>query len=380
MKFKNKDDILQFAYTLSKTGKIVEAIKVFKKVNAFYPTNYTCLYQISRLYLEMKDYPEACKYYKKLIKIYPGNLQANFDLSFIYLLKRDLKKGFRYYEKRFGFEDFNHILTNKYPKNIKNLNDKKVFIYWEQGYGDTINFIRYVNEVLCYTKEIDIFIQKPLIRFMQYNFKSINFVDEIDYKNKKYDYIIPLLSLPYILKLDAFVPLTKYLKIRKKDKSKKNKDKVLKIGLCWQGEYKNKRDYYRSFEIDEFLKLLSNIDDKYSKNIKLYSLQKDLTIKNKGVINLGTNFSDFYDTAVAVDKLDLVITVDTAICHLSASLGKKTYLLNAYLSDWRWGLELYKSDLYTSIQYFRQEKKGSWAKPLNQVVEKIVEKLNEKIG
>jgi len=378
MKFKNKEDILEYARILSKKGEIQTAIQVFKKVNTIYPNDKTSLYQISRLYLEMKNYPKACTYYDKLLEIYPDNFQAKFDLAFIYLLNRDLKKGFTHYETRLEFKNFNHFLVNKYPLKLKKFNNKKVFIYWEQGYGDTINFIRYVTDVLHYTKDIDIYIQKPLLRLMEYNFKTIKFVDEMEYKNKKYDYIIPLMSLPYLLKLETFTPLSKYLKIRKKSKAKKKKSKVLKIGLCWQGEHKNKRDYYRSFQIDDLLKLLFNIDDKYRKNIKLYSLQQDITLNNKGITNLGTGFTDFYDTAVAIDKLDLVITVDTAICHLSASLGKKTYLLIPYLSDWRWGLHLHKSDLYKSIKYFRQEEKGFWEKTLKEVVKKIVKKLDKK--
>lgn len=371
MVLKNRNDVFNYAIKLSESNQIDLAIEVFQKIYQYDASDYVALYHIARLYLEKKSYSKAISYYQCLITLNPSHTQAKFDLAYIHLLNRECVKGFSLYENRIHFDAYNIIKQHKYPKNIEKIKNKKIFIYAEQGFGDTINFMRYISFLEQYTNKIDIHIQNSLVSLMKYNFKNINFVSNNDFLDIKYDFVFPLLSIPFLLKLKFFTPVKKYLTIDKKDRKKREKSRSLKIGLCWQGEYKNKRDKYRSFNIDEFLREVYSSEIKGIQRIQFFSLQKDIQVRSDNVIDLGSFFSDFYDTAVAIKAMDLVITVDTAVAHLSAALGKKTYLLLPFSPDWRWGDTLKKSDLYTSIKYFRQIKKDSWQEPFSSVISKL---------
>lgn len=378
MNFENKDKIFHFAIMQLKSGEIDLSLKILKKIYDYYPDDYKTLYYIARTYLDKKDYKKSIKYYSNLLMVDPLNIQAKFDLSYIYLLNRKLSKGFSLYECRMNFTEYKQILPSKYPNKIKDLRNKKVFMYCEQGLGDTINFIRYIEYIEKYTNKIDIYIQKPLLSLMRCNYKNINFTDTTKLLNDKYDYVFSLLSIPYLIKLTSFNPLKKYLKINKQIKKPYSiNTKYINIGLCWQGESRNKRDKFRSFDINIFLNKVYQSKIKNIEKFKFYSFQKDVRINNDKVVDLGVSFSGFHDTAIAIKSMDLIITVDTSVCHLSAALGIKTYLLLPFYPDWRWGETLEKSDLYASIKYFRQVKKDSWEEPFEWVISKL-KKLKSK--
>lgn len=380
MNFDEKNEIINHALLLSKSNKIILAIEMLKKVYHHYPNDFQTLYNISKIYLEQKDYITAIKYYKYLLVVNPKDVQARFDLSYIYLINRNLIKGFEMYEYRLKFEEYHCFLSNNYPKYTSDISNKRILLYWEQGFGDTINFIRYIKYLIKYTNKIDILVQKPLLKLLKLNFSQLNFIEDNRYLDKNYEYVFPLLSLPYIFKIDFFCSIDKYLNVRKKDFLNYKKQyivdiKKFNIGLCWQGEFQNKKDKERSFNIIDFFNKIYEADIKYFENIQFYSLQKEIRVQSNNIIDLGVTFCDFYDTSLAIKCMDLVITVDTAVCHLSAALGKKTYLLLPYHSDWRWGKKSKKSDLYKRVKYFRQVENNFWDKPFNLLIFKL-KKLN----
>jgi len=370
MSFDNKDEIFAQAMNFHKLNNFDMCIKILKKIHKYNTDDSKTLYYIARTYLDKKDYPSSIKYYTRLINLDNSYLQAKFDLSYILLLKRELISGFKKYESRLNFLEYSQILENNYPSYIEEIKGRKVFIYTEQGYGDSIHFIRYLKYIELHAKSIDVFVQKPLFKLFKKNFKDIRFITKLNMTNSEYDFIFPLVSIPYLLRLDHFKPLKKYISV--KNKKIATNSSFINIGLCWQGESKNKRDRFRSFDIELFMtKVINNSISNSRKSFRYYSLQKDVRTKNKYITDLGKKFSNFYDTSLAISSMDLIITVDTAVCHLSGALGIKTYLLLPYYPDWRWEDKKKKSDLYKSIRIFRQVKHGSWEEPLELVISKL---------
>ena len=369
MNFDNKDEIFAHAMTFHKMNNFDMCIKVLKKIHKYYPEESKVIYYIARTYLDKKEYKKAIKHYLKLITIHPSHIQAKFDLSHIYLLKRVLSKGFKWYESRIDFFEYKEVLSNKYPVNMSMLKNKRVFLYCEQGYGDSIQFIRYVKHIQKHTNNIDIFIPKPLYKLFKKNFENINFITNLNRVKIKYDYVFSMLSIPYLIKIDRFKPMKKYLNVKKN--SLKRNNSFINIGLCWQGELKNKRDKFRSIDIDLLINQMIEMKLPNCNKLKFYSLQKDICVKHKMINDLGNDFKNFYDTAVAIKSMDIIITVDTVVCHLAGALGIKTYLLLPFYSDWRWGEKNKKSDLYKFINIIRQESYKSWEKPLSTVFSKL---------
>ena len=175
------------------------------------------------------------------------------------------------------------------------------------------------------------------------------------------------MSLPYKLKIDInSIPNKPYLKCSDKNSAKWKKllDKNYKnVGINWQGGIDPRQDAGRSFRLDNFEEI-SKIE-----SIKLFSLQKingvDQIKSRKDIFNLNIienldKNAPFVDTAELISNLDLIITSDTSIAHLSGALGKKTFLVIQKHAEWRWFENRSDSPWYSNMKIFRQKIDGQW--------------------
>ncbi len=181
--------------------------------------------------------------------------------------------------------------------------------------------------------------KKPLIPLLE----KLEYIDEIipinfEIKFTKYDYYIYYLS---ILKhfIDKIYTCNRddTLHIEPKDISLPNEKRKKKIGICWRGSQKHKHSKIRDLSLDEFLFLSQK------NNYQLYSYQldtddnEDKILADNNIINLKPYIKDFYDSYTFLKKMDIVITVDTAILHLAASANyPKVYAYIPFFNDWRW--------------------------------------------
>ncbi len=375
---KKLEYLIHCGVEFSKKNQTHKALSIFLEALKLDSQNLMLLYNIARDFFVIKEFNKSIYYYSKAVSLKPDFTQAKFDLSLIYLLTGSFIDGFKMYENRISFDAYTQPLPIKYPNKPKDLKNKRILVFHEQGFGDTINFMPFTKEILKYSSDIDILVQSPLLRVIEYSYKEYNIIDKLG--SNDYDYIVPLLSIPYIFKLTSFKPKKRSLSVEKEEiveyKKKNNiKKKNLNIGICWQGIAQNTRDKYRSIDINKFYSFFN-----LSKNnkVKFYSLQKDIRVDDNRVLDIAVDFKDFYDTSVAIKSLDLVISVDTAIVHLCGALGVKTCLLLPYLSDFRWGLNSSKSLFYKSVTIFRQEAVNQWQKPIDLVKKIIYKKLDIK--
>ncbi len=290
-------------------------------------TFYNCL---GTTYVQLFNNVESIKCYLKAISLNPDNYEAHFNLGTRYLSENNFNVGWKHYEYRLKK---NKLSNDKYPQKIDDVSNKKVLIRHEQGFGDTIQFSRLLNNLTEYTKEIDLLIPEALKNL--FNIKNVNIINKLD-NNTNYDYDIYLMSLPYFFNLDLANPPksssinTQFLKKNMEEKKNKN----LKIGFAWSGNENYNFDNLRSINLLSLKKIFD------LNNITFYCLQKDIRktdidyFKALNISNLGNlNFSDL---AQEIVKLDLVLACDTSILHLSSSLGVKTYGLFPFVADWRW--------------------------------------------
>ena len=181
----------------------------------------------------------------------------------------------------------------------------------------------------------------------------------------EHNYYISLISLPYIFRREQIPETYKFLKPDKKNslywRSKLLTRKKIKIGLVWQGAKTHPKDYKRSIALEKFKPLLELQD------IEFISLQKGFgreQIKSnkleKIIIDFFEGIESFQDTLSIINNLDLVITVDTAIAHIAATMNKKTWILLSFVPDFRWDLNKIKTNWYKSVRLFRQKKLNQW--------------------
>ncbi|MCF6806937.1 tetratricopeptide repeat protein [Thiotrichales bacterium 19S9-12] len=333
------------------------------------------------------DVSKAEELFKEALKLEPSNEKILFNYSILLLTQFDFTKGFDLYRNRFSpnVNDPNTFYQPKTDKpyyNGENLENKTIYIYHEQGVGDMIMFARFIQYLIEQKANVIIYINKHqgLYSLFKRSFPKASIVKK-EYK-KDYDYHIAMMDLGYALKLNhKNIPYTNgYLKpsLKKKKffKTKVNQSKKkLAIGIAWKGKSIYPNDHYRSMDLEVMLNKL-NIKLPY----KLYSLQKDLTeeevnlLKKYKINDLSQYCNDFLDTASAMTNLDFVISVDTAIAHLSSALGIETLvLLSAYQIEWRWGLanQSTSSYWYDHNHLIWQKEKGNWPLALEQIDAKI---------
>jgi hypothetical protein len=142
----------------------------------------------------------------------------------------------------------------------------------------------------------------------------------------------------------------------------------LRIGLAWSSVSVFRNDKWRSMAFEDLQKILSS--DKYD----LICLQKEIKDIDKESFSqrpdirfFGNDLADFSETAALIENLDLVISTCTSIPHLSAALGKPTWLMLAHSADWRWLLDREDSPWYETIKLYRQTEDGDWDSVLSRV-------------
>ena len=357
------DAYINLGNTYFYEGKLQSALDLFLQLDDTFPSRNKILYNIGIINYELGNLESAKEYLSKAILIDPDNPEYHLALAEILLTEGEYQDGWNEYEWRLKKEWYKNLDINM-PNNLEDLKGGKILVYSEQGIGDNFNFIRYLKYLNEQGTEIDFVCREEIFSLLKYQ-DYFNCVTKID-NSKRYNYKIPLLSLPKIFN-NTIISKQKssYLKVDKNMIAKWHKlirnNGRKKIGLVWSGKNFPIHNRKRHVPVEYFLLLVKAKDADY------YSLQKDyknqeekLLLLQNGISDLSENLTDFNETAAIIENLDLVITVDTAVAHLSGVLMKKTWLLLPFIPDWRWGLKGTNSIWYPTVTLFRQNKRGNW--------------------
>ena len=399
-----------------KLKNIEEAISDYKKAIAIDKNNYNAFFNLGNLYKEIErfddsienfniailinknhytayhnravvkrllfKFDDAIKDFNEALRINPKYSNSRFFKAITQLKLGDYEDGWKNYEDRWDTTNFPSPKREfKQPcwNGTDSLNDKTILIYGEQGLGDNIHFVRYFNLIKSKAKKAILQVDKRLVQL----FKDSNFGKNIFSNNDKlpaFDIHCPLLSLP--LKFSTTIkniPFNEKYLFPKKDKIIKWKNnfnkKFLNIGINWQASPNPDLDKGRSFSLKFFY------DISLIEKVRLYSLQKINGLsqinetKKKFELNVLKNFDEekpFVDTAAIIENLDLVITCDTSVAHLSGAIGKKTFLILQKNCEWRWLQDIDYSPWYASIRIYRQKKQGDWESVFKNVKNDII--------
>ncbi|MDA1090371.1 MAG: tetratricopeptide repeat-containing glycosyltransferase family protein [Proteobacteria bacterium] len=307
---------------------------------------------------------EALQCFAKTLELSPNHPDCHWDRSLALLQKGALKDGFAEYEWRWkqasnpprGFEQ---------PEwDGAELGGKTILLHQEQGFGDMIQFARYIPMVKERGATIIVEAQPQLSRL----FSTIDGVGQVINRGSdlpKFDVYAPIMSLARIFgtTLDTVPAPVPYLKAPDAHAQQlpASLSKKLKVGIAWAGRPTHKNDANRSCSFSHFTELMGLAD------VSFYSLQIGPSVGDIAahgceafVTELGSKMNDFADTAAVVQQLDLVISVDTAVAHLAGALGKPVWVAAPYPGDWRWMLEREDSPWYPTLRLFRQPGPGDW--------------------
>ncbi|ORU94667.1 MAG: hypothetical protein A6F71_09450 [Cycloclasticus sp. symbiont of Poecilosclerida sp. M] len=341
--------------------------------------------------VEQKQFEKAHQHYQTALKINPNYISPQWNLSLLQLTQCNFTQGWQNYESRYHKDHKGHKLTGTTPPKTsiphyqgKDLKGKSLLIYHEQGFGDVIQFIRYLPllKIQKGVANIALVCNLSLKKLFSTTDCIDHLLDEDEFNRgnlQGMDYWIFIASLPlhFNTTLETIPNQLPYLSSPQTDQNNwqsklpQNLNNSFNIGLVWKGRAAHANDRNRSLPSIQILKPLWQLAEHRKKNnqsqLSFISLQKGNgeAIKpppDQPLIHLGNQIQDFADTAAIVSQLDLVICVDTAIAHLTGSLNIPCWvLLPDCGTDWRWMLDRTDSPWYpNTMKLFRQQTDGDW--------------------
>jgi len=379
--------------------------------------------------LNMRE--EALDAFLALKEIFPTCPLVRIKLAIAYLYTKQFKEGLKELEHRFdppieneitkmqswpAFMGSSATFKNFYQKPLwdgkEDIKDKTILVFDEAGFGDYIQYIRYLPKLKEKGCKIILEVKPELYEL----FQNLGVETTLWNKEEKmkafffamtkikgykpplppHDYVASVFSFPYYFDPDlSKIPLEQYLFPKQKTNLIEKSNKF-KIGLVWAGNRQDSCDQNRSCYLKK-LAILAEIP-----NVQLFSLQKgdtklQLDVKNNmirnweingefesvnllegtenlNLIDLDAKINDFTDTAQAIQELDLIISIDSAVIHLTGALNKSGFLMLPFTQpDWRWQL-----NWYPSVKIFRQKSHNDWEGLIQEVKKEVESEINFK--
>jgi len=317
---------------------------------------------------------EAEASYRTALRLSPENAVWRVSLGLTLLLGGRLEEGWKEFEWRWQMERMG-TLGRPFPLppwNGEPIGDRVILLLADEGNGDTLQFCRYVPQVASCAGRTILAVQPDLVRLLS-RLPGVSEIIPEGVRPPSFDLWCALMSLPYAVgtTLETIPATTPYLTADPADVAHWCKRLAgfagLRVGLCWAGgQSSNLRqivvDRRRSITLDA-LAPLGEVS-----GVQFISLQKGPPAAQAlrpppgmELHDFVEDLHDFADTAALIDNLDLVISVDTAVAHLTGALGRPVWVLNRFDTCFRWPRDREDSPWYPSARQFRQLTPGDWS-------------------
>jgi len=357
-------------------GQLDIAREYYEKALKLNPELGAAFCNLANTFSRLNEYDAAMEYFDKALALDPEDAQANANKSLSLLVQARFDEGWPLYEYRFKanpkrLEKMN--VPGRLWLGTQSIRDKTILLSHEAGFGDTIQFSRYAALVSALGAKVILHVQPALSDVM----KTLKGVDGVIAHNEAltpetldqyppFDVYCPLMSLPLAFKttFETIPGRTPYLsadpvKVAAWESRLGRKTKP-RVGLVWSGNPQFHNDQKRSIMLPQFLPYLPD-------NCDYISLKKEVNDIDRIIFAAMTEWkhyeeelADFSDTAALCALMDVVVSVDTSVAHLSGALGKPTWLMLPFSPDWRWLLGRRDSPWYPGMRLYRQNEPGNW--------------------
>jgi Tfp pilus assembly protein PilF len=361
--------------TLFQLGRLDEAQDALERAIDLAPHVAQAWHNLGLLWFNRCDMKQARHYFAHALSVEPGSPHVEWDMAYSYLLDGDLVRGFGGYDVRFKVR---HQWVYEKPMQLwagEPLDGKTLWVYAEQGFGDTIMFARYLGVMIALVDPAKVIFDVPAVLLplmKRFPFASSVELRAADDPMPAADYHIPLMSLARIFKTDLHALPSVLRPARGEPRDMGITGTGFRVGIAWAGDSSNGLDHRRSMKITDLLELAA------IPQVDLYSLQiapQANEVGESGALailkDLSPHLRDWADTADAIDQLDMVVTVDTAVGHLAATLGKPAFIMITSPCDWRWLLDRDDSPWYPTVRLFRQDRHCEWGPVLTRVFDAV---------
>jgi len=363
----NVEQLIEAGNQCREENKPIEALNYYAQAFTLDPDSFSAWNNYGNVLRECGRPDRAIGFLQNALAIAPNQPTANFNLAVAYLLMGDYDRGWKQYEWRWQFEHLDGLLPNfSQPRwSGEDLTDKTILILSEQGHGDTIQFARFITDLKSRGARVKLQANDNVISLFANSGIDLVLPDQ---DLGTFDYWIPIMSIPDVLgiTLENLVPDLQYItadpvKVKEWHQRLGLKNR-LRVGFTWSGRKDSWINRHKSMPFVEILTLIKSCPQ-----YEWYNLQADCTPQEEqiliaaGVKIFPGTVRNFADTAGLIYHLDVVLSVDTAVAHLSGALGRPTWvMLSQYALDWRWLLNRDDSPWYPTARLFRQPTMGDW--------------------
>ncbi len=357
-----------------------DQIYYFEKAYKLKPKDRLVLHSLAFGYEKYGDKVRANRFYQELLENNPTPTDF-YNYGAFLISCGEFQLGHKYFTKRFETGDVNLQYPVSFDLDKKwdlksDISEKILLVHFEQGFGDTFMYCRFVPYLKNLAKKVIFVVQNEVFELL----KSSKFLTGIklvsadeDLSKVKYDVHMALLDAPFVLKIRSEdIPVPEgYLKVsptRVKEYAKKyiKSTKNIKVGIAYQGD-KSANYNGRDIDFTRFNRLF-NLE-----GFDFYSLTKEI-VESEKVVSLGDTFNDFTDTACAIKNMDIVVSTDNVILNLAGSLGVKTYGLFNKHTNFRWyKLSGDNVGWYDSVKPLQVEENNCWSEVFSELINILCE-------
>lgn len=373
-------------------GRPELALSALQRALTVDPANSSALCNSALALHDIGEFAAAQDYVEKALVARPDYPEAKWNRALLDLLHGNFTRGWEGHEFRtVQLAKLGGLRTFPEPRwNGERFDGKRLLLWPEQGMGDQLQFSRFIPRVKALGGTVIIGCSSGLVPLFKANFPDADEVVVVGEPFAPVDLQLPLMSIPRVLGLGDSLDAECVPYLRADGSASEqlsgalpilpaSAKQALRVGIAWAGQPKHLNDRNRSLTL-ETLRPLVEVG-----GVEWYSLQKgdaaeaqlapfnalSLSQSLPPVTPLGPLFSDFNDTAHAVSRLDVVITVDTSVAHLAGAMGAPVWLMIPFVPDWRWQVNRKDSPWYPSARLFRQEHAGEWNTVISQMAKEL---------
>jgi Tfp pilus assembly protein PilF len=379
-----------FRYNLGRTldtlGRHVEAREHLMLATERNPSHADAWINLGNAQQNLGAFDEALGCFNRALELTDRQAEVHVNRAMVLLNRGEFREGWREYEYRWetgGFSAYKRRSFGAPQWEGESLAGKTILLHTEQGFGDAIQFARFIPTVSSLGAEVFLEVEAPLRRLLEGVVQPGHLLTRGE-ALPACNYHCSLISLPLALGLEIdTIPCESYLKVHVPEAISARvrralfrvdgEGRKLRVGLCWRGNPTHRWDRIRSLDLAR-LDALAGVS-----GVQWVSLQRDATREEQavfserfgGVVLSEELMEDFLAIAGVIEELDVVVAVDTATAHLAGAMGKSVWLLLPPFNDWRWHAHLAESPWYPSARFFRQTPPGEWAGAVEAVVAEL---------
>lgn len=361
------------ANALSDCGEFDEAIGLYHEALTVAPEHAETWSSLGLALCSAGKLGDALAACQRAAALRPNRPLVHWNLAHVLLLMGQYVEGWAEYEWRWQVREFPSPRRNFPAPQWRGepLAGRTILLHAEQGFGDTIQFVRYASLVAQRGGRVVLECPEKLARLLE-SATGIGRVVASGTDLPSFDVHVPLLSLPHVFgtTLATIPAATPYLQAPADASARWTarlaETKAMRVGLAWAGNPDQKYAALKSVPLEALARLTAREDARFF-SLQVGAAAELARLPAGRIIDLAPELTDFAETAAAIGQLDLVISADTVVAHLAGALGKPAWVMLQDVPDWRWLMGRDDSPWYPGMRLFRQTRAGDWAGVVSQV-------------